>query len=195
MRTNELSPEKSIQIISEMVEKSRKDFEKDSGTPLIVWGTVVTLVSVMVWYVLKVTVEPYWNLLWFSIPVIGYPASYFMCRKKQEKRAKNFINSTIGAIWGCFGVVATLLPLIACTLYHEALVYLSSWITIVLGFSSALSGLLLKNYWIAMGGFVVAVAGSMASIAMEAVDLPLLMGGAALITLLIPGIILNGKRK
>lgn len=195
MNTNELSPERSIQIISEMVEKSRKDFEKDSGTPMIIWGAVVTFVSIIIWYILKISSNPYWNLLWFTIPIIGYPLNYFLCYKKQEKRAKNFLNSAIATIWGCFGVIATLLPIIACTLFHEAMMYLTSWITIILGFASALTGLLMKNYWLTISGFIVTIAGSLASIIIESMDIALLMGCAALITLLIPGIILNLKKK
>lgn len=36
METNELTPEKSLQIINEAIEKSRKDFEKNSGSPMII---------------------------------------------------------------------------------------------------------------------------------------------------------------
>lgn len=195
MNTNELSPEKSIQIISEMIDKSRKDFEKDSGTPMIIWGAVVTIASIIIWYVLKTTSNPYWNLLWFTIPIVGYPFNYFLYYKKQEKRAKNYLNSAIATIWGCFGIIATLIPIIACTLFHEAMMFLTSWITIILGFASALTGLLMKNHWITLSGFVVAIAGGIVSVFLDNSNIPLLMGGAALITLLIPGIILNLKKK
>lgn len=178
-----------------MLEKSRKDFEKDSGTPMIIWGAVVTIVSIIIWYVLKATSNLYWNLLWFAIPLVGYPFNYFLYYKKQEKRAKNFLNNAIATIWGCFGIIATLLPIIACTLFHEAMMFLTSWITIILGFASALTGLLMKNHWITMSGFVVAIAGGLVSVFMDYSNIPLLMGCAALITLLLPGIILNLKKK
>ena len=45
METNELSPEKSFKIINEAIEKSRKDFEKDAGSPMILWGAVVLVFS------------------------------------------------------------------------------------------------------------------------------------------------------
>ena len=114
---------------------------------------------------------------------------------ESEKRAKNFLNNAIATIWGCFGIIATLLPIIACTLFHEAMMFLTSWITIILGFASALTGLLMKNHWITMSGFVVAIAGGLVSVFMDYSNIPLLMGCAALITLLLPGIILNLKKK
>ena len=36
METNEMTPVKSLQIINEAIEKSRRDFEQDAGTPMIV---------------------------------------------------------------------------------------------------------------------------------------------------------------
>ena len=35
METNEMTPEQSLQVISDAIAKSRKDFERKAGTPMI----------------------------------------------------------------------------------------------------------------------------------------------------------------
>lgn len=36
MESNELNPEKSLQIISEAIRRSRREFEKNAGTPIAI---------------------------------------------------------------------------------------------------------------------------------------------------------------
>ena len=48
MEANSMTPEKSLQIISEAIAKSRRDFEKNAGTPLVTWGVIVLLFQY--WY-------------------------------------------------------------------------------------------------------------------------------------------------
>lgn len=195
MNTTDFTPEKSLQLISEMIEKSRKDFEKDSGTPMIVWGLTVTAVSAAVAYLLMTTGNPYWNFLWFAIPAIGYPLAYFTYGKKDEKRAKNFLGTAISGVWGTFGVLSILIAVIACFFFNEAIGYITPMIILLLGFSTTLTGLFVRNYVISSGGFITAVAGSVLSIAVSPEMMPLLLAGSAVIALLIPGIILNLRKK
>ena len=68
MEANSMTPEKSLQIISEAIAKSRRDFEKNAGTPLVTWGVIVLLFSILVWFILQETGNMNWNLLWFGIP-------------------------------------------------------------------------------------------------------------------------------
>lgn len=194
MNTIEISPEKSLQIISEMIEKSRKDFEKNSGTPMIVWGTVVCAVSVVIGWLLISSGNQYWNFLWFSIPAIGYPVYYFFCRKNEEKRARSLINDLTGVLWASYGLISVLIALIACFIFKEAIGYISPMVILLLGFSSMLTGLFVKNYSIAAGGLITAIAGSILSIALSPVYMPFVIGGAAMVSLLVPGIVLTLKK-
>ena len=66
METNEMTPVKSLQIINEAIEKSRRDFEQDAGTPMIVWGAVVLVFSLAVCIMWKLTGNLSWNFLWFG---------------------------------------------------------------------------------------------------------------------------------
>lgn len=195
MNTNDLTPEKSLQLISGMIAKSRKDFEKDSGTPMNIWGLTVTAVAIAIWILLKETGNGTWNLLWFAIPAIGYPVSYLMIGRKKESRAKNFLNESIGHIWKIFGITSMLLAAVAVLFFNEMLPVLTAMTILILGTSTALTGMLLKNYYIASGGMIVAIAGTVLAIILPRIAGPLILAGAAIVSLIIPGIILNIKSK
>ena len=81
-----MTPEKSLQIISEAIAKSRRDFEKNAGTPLVTWGVIVLLFSILVWFILQETGNMNWNLLWFGIPVVGWPVSLIQSKGKKKDR-------------------------------------------------------------------------------------------------------------
>ena len=45
MEMNELTPEKSICLISEIINQSRKDFKIKAEVPFLLWGAIVIVVS------------------------------------------------------------------------------------------------------------------------------------------------------
>ena len=63
MENLEMTPEKSLKIISEAISRSRKDFEKSAGTPLVIWGAIVLAYSIAIWILLKNTGNINWNYL------------------------------------------------------------------------------------------------------------------------------------
>lgn len=116
METNVMTPEESLQLISDNIVKSRRDFERNSGSPMILWGIVVLVVSLAVWTAVKLTENQLWNFLWFAIPLIGWPAMRFCIKDARNKKAKNFINETIGQIWIGYGIFATATAAVALAL-------------------------------------------------------------------------------
>ena len=107
METTGLTPEKSLQIINEAIEKSRKDFEKNAGSPMIIWGSVVFIFSIAVWVMLTLTGNLNWNFLWFGIPVIGFPLTSILLKGKCKEGGESFISKTLGQIWAAYGPVSS----------------------------------------------------------------------------------------
>ena len=69
---NGLSVEKSLEIISEAINNSQRDFQRRGGTAMLIWGTTVILVSGIVLLGLTLSDNNHlWNLAWFLIPFIG----------------------------------------------------------------------------------------------------------------------------
>ena len=199
MESNELNPEKSLQIISEAVRRSRREFEKNAGTPLIIWGMSILLLSLVVWLVWKSTDNPAWNFLWFSTIILWIVFSIIDKKKEKKVKTKNFLGEIIGYVWISYGIFAIGLSAVSCFIFSSNFnlnIYLSSVflvpiIGILLGFSAMITGLLVKNLWIVIAGIINGLGSPIASGFLDGADTTLLISIASLITLLIPGIILN----
>ena len=203
METNELSPEKSLQIISEAIRKSRREFEKNAGTPLIIWGTAILLISLIVWFVWKSTDNPAWNFLWFSTIVFWIVMSFIDKKKEKKVKVKNFLGEIIGYVWISYGIFAIGLSLVSCYIFSGnsnlnldfSSFFLILAIGILLGFSAMITGLLVKNKWIVIAGIINGLGTPIAPCFLDGADMTLLISIASIITLLIPGIILNLQSK
>lgn len=185
-----MTPEKSLEVISEAIAKCRKDFEKNSGTPMIIWGIIVLIFSIAVWLTVKTTQNPLWNFLWFAVPVVGYPLTYLATRKSDIKGAKNFINETLGHIWIVFGIFATTIALVLSFIAPQ---YMGAIIIALMGYATTVTGTTLKNGYIIAGGIITGIGGVIGLCALNTFDATLIFAVAAILSLIIPGIMMNRK--
>lgn len=192
MEANEMTPEKSLQVISDAIAKSRRDFEKNAGAPMILWGVVVLVFSVVVWIMLRTTGNLMWNCLWFGIPVVGWPLSHFCLKDKCVKGAKNFVNDTVAQIWISYGIFAVV---IALALVFIAPEHISGITMALLGYGTALTGMVLKNTFITAGGFFTGICGVVALLLLKTVDATAFFAVASIVSLIFPGIMMNRKEK
>lgn len=192
MKTNEMTPEQSLQIISDAITKSRRDFEKNSGTPMITWGVIVLVFSFIVWIPLRMTGNPLWNFLWFAIPVVGVIVSLFKSKRTEIQGARNFINETKGQVWIGYGIFATVTALV---LAFVAPQHIGTIIMSLLGYGTFMTGRLLKNAYITAGGMITGIGGTALLLLLETYDAILIFAGAALLCLILPGIMMNRKSR
>ena len=101
-----LSPENSLRLIAETIEKSRNSIAKNAGKPLIFWGALVSITAFVIWALWTKTGNPMWNLLWLAMTVVGIIGNIFFSRKN-EKMPDTEITRIIGRIWMWFGVFST----------------------------------------------------------------------------------------
>lgn len=191
METKEMTPEKSLQVISDAIAKSRRDFEKDAGAPMILWGAVVLVFSVLIWILLRTTGNNMWNCLWFGIPVVGWPLSHFCLKGNEIKGAKNFVNDTIAQIWITYGIFAVVIALALLFLAPE---HIGAITMALLGYGTAMTGMVLKNGFITAGGFITGICGVVALFLLKTVDATAFFAVAAIVSLILPGIMMNRKK-
>lgn len=191
-----MTPEKSLKLMAEVINKSRKDLQKNAGTPLLFWGIVVTVTAMVIELLLHKTGNNAWNYLWFAIPVVGGALSPVFLKKQTETRAKNFLGEVIGHIWMLYGAVTVLLALIIVFLLPALRPFLALATVLLMGYATALCGILLKSYTIIASGIIVAIGGVVLLSVLEGSwVIALTIGFAAAIALIIPGIVLNLKTK
>ena len=147
-----LSPENSLRLIAETIERSRNAIAKNSGKPLILWGSLVTVTSVVIWALWTKTGTPMWNLLWFAMTAIGGICTYLMIRN-QEMIPESETKRILGGIWKWFGFFSiglyALLWVAALILYAKGdtvvmSINLSLIIALMMGLCGAISGYVMK---------------------------------------------------
>jgi hypothetical protein len=103
---NNFSAENSLRLIAETIERSRRTIAKNSGKPLILWGSLVALTAVIIYILWSLTGSPAWNFLWFAMSAIGAVCMRSMTRNS-EKVPDSEISRTLGKIWMWFGIFST----------------------------------------------------------------------------------------
>jgi len=186
----EMTAQQSLQIISETFNKSRKDILSNSAKYFMLWGALLTVVSLVIYLLWHLSGKPEWNFLWFAMPVVGYPLAALM-GKYNKAIPQNEVSKMLGGVWSVFGTFAIALSAIAISLVpmHVTLI-----IVIIMGLAECMSGVLLKNWPIIIGGFLLGVGGAVFAMLVkdEAQLLIFTLGG---VLLLVTGFIMKLQYK
>ena len=203
----QLTPEESLSIISASLEKSRRDMLENAGAPMLRWGILVLVFSLLVFFLWNKTGSPAWNCLWFLMCVIGFAIERFADRKK-SKGIRSFLAVTLGKVWGVFGILAvsTSTLMVLCLLgivsilptdllpLHPTYVPITALIVVLMGCSTAITGWILKDAWITVAGFLTGIIGTAFALALPGAHQELVLTGVSLVGLILPGLIINRAR-
>ena len=78
----ELTAERSLEIITEQIEKSRRAVSKDTGQWLFVTGLIAMIMSVIVASANLLSWTPLFHLLWFALPVVIWLVMKYVNRNR-----------------------------------------------------------------------------------------------------------------
>lgn len=167
-QNKEMTAQESLAIIAETVNNSRKDIVQRSGKYMLVWGIALTIVSLLVFILWKITGKEAWNYLWFAMPVIGLAPSILMKKKEATRLPDNTVSRMLGGIWRAFGVFSVSIAVFAIlyakfgtSLFASLAVgiSLSPMILLLFGMAETVSGIAVKNRAIQVAGYVTGVGG------------------------------------
>ena len=189
-QNKEMTVQESLSIITETFNKNRKDILRNSAKFFFLWGALLTILSLVIYLLWHFTGKPQWNLLWFAMPVIGYPLAALMGRY-QVAQPQNEVSKMLGGVWGVFGSFAIALSAIAIFLVP---MNVSLIIVIILGLAECMSGVLLKNWPIIVCGFLLGICGAVVAMLVksEAQLLIFTLGG---VLLLLTGVVMKLQNK
>ena len=173
-----MTAQESLKIISETLNISRRSILQNNSKGFILWGVLLMVMSLVVYFSWHFTGHAAWNFLWFLMPVIGYPLA-ILIYKKDSAVPQNFIGKLLGQVWAVFGCFSIVISAIACTLVPIPITFT---IVLILGMAECVSGVILKNWPIIVGGFLLGIGGAVAAILLktEAQILLFTIGGAIL---------------
>ncbi|MBR4801386.1 MAG: hypothetical protein IK041_01095 [Bacteroidales bacterium] len=203
METKNLTTENSLKIIAETMERSRMTIAKNTGKPLILWGCMVALTSVVVYFLWSKTGSPVWNLLWFAMTAISVVCNIVMDRNK-EKAPSTEISRIIGKTWMWFGIFTTGLYLMIWVAYFilrafnpEASIHvdLTLVISLMMGLCGVISGVVMKMKSVVACLVIATALSVVVALVVNGPAQILVFAILGVIGLVIPGFILQNKAK
>lgn len=172
-QNKEMTAEESLSLISETLNSSRKEITRRSGKYYILWGALLTVFSLIIYLLWKLTDKPAWNCLWFGMPVIGFLLARLMSRKDSETHVQNDVSRITQGIWSAFGIFASVVAVFTIAYSYvgdgadlgrsiRAIVSLASLtaeIVLLFGLAESICGVALKNWAMKIAGFVTGIGG------------------------------------
>ena len=168
-QNQDFSPMQSLELISRTLDNSRKDIVRGGAKYYILWGILLTVMSLAVYFLWKGTGDPSWNFLWFAMPVIGYPIAAMLKNKSGKVLPSNFVTELNGKVWTAFCIFSTSIAALSILLHlltkstASALMVngITPSIALLFGICECISGIALKNWAIMVGGFLIGVGGTL----------------------------------
>ena len=177
-QNKEMTASESLALIAETMNNSRRAILRSGAKHFILWGILLAVMSVLIYFLWHKTGNAVWNLLWFAMPLAGYGLAAILDRKDAPV-PKNEIGRLLGPIWSIFGVFALSLSAIA---IFAVPMNITLIIIIILGLAESISGVVLKNWPIIIAGCILGIGGAVAAVLLktEAQLLLFTIGGALL---------------
>ena len=191
IENKEMTAQQSLGIITEMMNNSRRAILQNSGKHFILWGILLTVMSLVIYELIHVTRTPIWNLLWFAMPLIGFPMAHFTIGKSKVEVPQNIISKQLHGIWLAYCAFAVVISAVFMFIAPQNLTLI---IIMAFGFAECVSGIALKNWAIIVGGFIIGVGGAIAAIILRS-EAQLLLFTLCGVILTVSGLIVKSQNK
>ncbi len=198
MNNKELTSKESLDIITRMIENTRRNIDHGEGNHLIRWGVSTLITALIVHTTVAITGNGLFHWLWMLIPIIGCTWTQ-LANKKRPQKVITHIDKMQTAIWSTILYMNIATPTAFAILWYFeipifmeyyklfALLPLISILTTSIGF--IVTGAIIRFRPIVIGGAVGMILGY------ATLHLPeyctIIFALWALITMIIPGIKLN----
>lgn len=157
MEDKKLTPQESMELITSMIQSTKRRVASPDLRISVMWAVLTIATAVAVWIILSTTHNPWFNFIWFAIPVIGIPANIILANSKREKNCtKTYLDKVSEGVWKCVGYIAMGLTIIC--LIAQQCGYPMVWLAmfyyafIIVGFGATVNGLLLRENSYVFGG-------------------------------------------
>lgn len=189
MKTTIEHPEDSLDIIREMIAKSRQSFNHNSFYFLF-WGVMMFVAGLTEYLLIRYDYEWYW-VGWPVFGVLGGVVSgVYSARQERISQGSTFTDQIIGYVWMTYGIS------LVCIIVTSVLVSVNPGTLVLLltGLPTALTGMILRHKPLVFGGIVFWI-GGVFSIFLTDQYVPLVFCGAILLGYLFPGYTLMAEEK
>ncbi len=190
MEKDKLSPEQSLELITQVITQARNKFE-ENGFIYVFWGALIAIASISQFVLLK---NGTYDINWYPyllMPIGAIYTSIYFAKKKKKKNTQNLIGKIVSALWIVLSVNMMILGFLFANNLKENLIPI---ILILLSTGIVVSGTSLKSKLLLFSGIFIGLS-AVIGFYLDRIYQPLLMGIVSLIAILIPGIILMVQHK
>jgi hypothetical protein len=188
MEQEKLKIEESLNIISEMISKTKYNISEDKFIYLM-WGYAVTI-SAMAHYVLQYQLgyEMAW-IVWFTMPIAGIINGIYFSRKKKSARVFSFTDRALASVWKAF-IAALFVFLFASPALGWNGIY--PVLMVLYGIGTASTGGIIKFKALSVGGYLSMLVGFAAFYVGFEMQL-FLLSLSVIVSFIVPGHLLPKK--
>ena len=204
MEEKKLNEQESLELITQMINQTKKETAVGSGDTYLVWGYLCTFISLAVFALAFISKDGRWGWLYIAIPLVGFILSGIVASfiSKKYKGPKTYQAQSISSIWGCLAAVFAVYMIICFAFWNQPDCWKGMFLLGLLlpGLGSACTGVILKEKVITVCG---ALGASLGLLFLPQLctggNIPMtwtiLMAIAMIVSLVVPGHILNYKAK
>lgn len=200
METTNFTEKESLELITNMINSTRKNMSVGSGNIFLYYGYFTTLLAFVLYLPVYFTGHPIWNVGWLLMFVFWGIMSFLARRKKQK--VITFLDKAIAQVWQVtgwvflltFGVIIVV-GLVYGTMNFSYMLPLS---LLYCSIASSITGLVIKERWTTILPLI-GVAVALFLLLTYSLDRSLikywnlLFGCSFIFIMIIPGYILNRK--
>ncbi|WP_462219440.1 hypothetical protein [Ferruginibacter sp.] len=107
MEENKMTEQESLQLISQMINKAKNSY-LDSGVGPILWGTVISVCSLVTFFKIKYQFDLPFDI-WFLTLIAIVPQIFIAAKGNRLNKVKGYDDKMIDYVWICFGISIFLL--------------------------------------------------------------------------------------
>lgn len=191
MEERKINEKESLELIAQMIRNTQQRFQKGNAAPFLVFGYLTVTLSLVIWYMLKITHNPYWNMLWLTIPVLGtFGLKLFFPNRK--KIARTVVDKAVDDVWLVIGLCMILAGLT--TFYTFFPIFFEE--VLLMGIAVTLTGLIAKLKILTFSGILTMLSSVLFTLGIvKGIDQILLFGAIFFLFMVLPGHILYAKKE
>ena len=186
-----LNEKESLELISQMIKNTQQKLKAGNGLTFLIFGYTTVVISVIVYYLLKMSHNSLYNLVWLGIPVVGFILLYFF-RKNEVVYSKTYVDRIVRYIWTVIGTAVFFVSFFAGFVRMPIL----SILILLLGIATTLTGLTIRFKPVIISG-IIGMFSCVLPFLIAGYEQTLIYGFCIFVMMVIPGHILNfqGKRQ
>ena len=166
---NNLTAERSLEIITEQIERSRRIVAKDTGELLFISGLCMIVIAILIGFCIYFTGNMAFYIMYILLPALIWGADRYMKRNRPQTPV-GLVGYLVDKTWHTFGTFAllyfvlfNLYPFVMGQQSTENLLQLNitpfRTIILLMGMAIAINGHILKSRWMTAFGILSGIGG------------------------------------